>query len=385
MYETTVWPVSGLKRAGVDQLRRLLDAVMAIGSDLTLPEILRRIVETATTLVDARYGALGVLDETGAALSEFITVGIDEESAARIGHLPEGHGILGLLIVEPKPLRLNDLNAHPDSFGFPPNHPPMKSFLGVPILLRNSVFGNLYLTDKAGGGPFTDIDEALAIGLATAAGLAIDKSRLQAHQSVMTLLHERERIARDLHDDVIQRLFAAGLTLQSVTQLVTDAAASERISRVVDDLDLTIQRVRSSIFELNRSATDSRSVRSDIIAVCNDATSALGFDPQCRILGPVDSAVPHVVADQMIFSLREALSNVARHAGATRVDVEIAVKGPRLTLIVADDGIGFADVGVGTGNGLANLRERAAALGGEFSIGAGSHGGTRLVWGASLD
>ncbi|CAN5578539.1 GAF domain-containing sensor histidine kinase [soil metagenome] len=377
--------MSGLKRAGVDQLRNLLDAVMAIGSDLTLPVILRRIVETATTLVDARYGALGVLDETGSTLSEFVTVGIDEESAQRIGPLPEGHGILGLLIVEPKPLRLPDLSAHPNSFGFPPNHPPMKSFLGVPILLRNSVFGNLYLTDKSGGGPFTDVDEELVIGLAAAAGLAIDNSRLHAHRSAMTLLNERERIARDLHDDVIQRLFAAGMTLQSAAQLITNPAVAERVARVIDDLDLTIQRVRSSIFELNRNATDSRSVRADVIAVCNDATGALGFDPQCRILGPIDSAVSHSVADHLLFSLREAMSNVARHASATRVDIEIAVEGSHLTLVVTDDGIGIGGAAVGTGNGLANLRDRAAAVGGECSIGSGPDGGTRLVWSASLN
>jgi len=376
--------VSGLEHAGVDHLRKLLDAVMAIGSDLTLPMILRRIVDTATSLVDAQYGAVGVLDPTGTSLVEFITVGIDDEAADRIGHRPEGLGILGLLIVDPKPLRLTDLNAHPDSFGFPPNHPPMKTFLGVPILLRNSVFGNLYLTDKAGGGPFTDVDEELAIGLAAAAGLAIDNSRLQSHQSAMSLLNERERIARDLHDDVIQRLFAAGLTLQSAAQLTRETPVADRIARVVDDLDLTIQRVRSSIFELNRQASDSRSVRADVISVCNDATGALGFDPQCLIRGPIDSAVPHSVADHLLFSLREALSNVARHAAATRVHVEIAVDGPRLTMIVTDDGIGVVLESAVIGNGLANLRERAAAVAGRFAIAPGVNGGTRLVWEATL-
>ena len=138
---------------------------MVVGSELSLPSILRRITETAADLVDARYAALGVLDDSRTRLAEFITVGIDDEPTPRaIGHLPEGHGILGLLIVDPKPLRLPDLTAHPDSYGFPPNHPPMTSFLGVPILLRGEVFGNLYLTDKADGEVFTDVDEELVVG-----------------------------------------------------------------------------------------------------------------------------------------------------------------------------------------------------------------------------
>src|SRR5687767_11077390 len=132
------------------RLQRLVDAVLSIGADLSLPDVLHRIVESAVVLVDARYGAVGVLDPHGHGLSEFVTTGIDADGRAAIGNLPQGHGILGLLILEPKPLRLPDLSAHPDSFGFPPNHPPMKSFLGVPIRIRDQVYGNLYLTEKQG-------------------------------------------------------------------------------------------------------------------------------------------------------------------------------------------------------------------------------------------
>lgn len=377
--------MSQLEHAGVEQLRRLLDAVMAIGSDLTLPVVLRRIVDTATSLVDARYGALGVLDPTGTTLAEFITVGIDDDVVDKIGPRPEGLGILGLLIVDPKPLRLADLTTHPDSYGFPANHPPMTSFLGVPIRLRNAVFGNLYLTDKLGGGEFTAVDEELAVGLAAAAGLAIENARMQAHQEAIALLNERERIARDLHDDVIQRLFAAGLTLQSTAQLVGDPTVTDRISRVIDDLDITIQRVRSSIFELNRHASDMPSVRAEIINVCNEAARALGFEPHCQTSGPIDSAVSKHVADHLLFSLREALSNVARHAEATAVEVVITVDGPRLSLVVTDDGIGLGASEVRAGSGLTNLRERADAVAGRFTIGPGEGRGTRLVWEAILD
>jgi signal transduction histidine kinase len=306
--------MSRYEYAGVKQLRRLLDAVMEVGSELSLPVVLRRITETATELVDARYGALGVLDVSGTRLAEFITVGIDQAEATRIGHLPEGHGILGLLIADPKPLRLPDLNAHPDSYGFPPNHPPMTSFLGVPILLRNEVFGNLYLTDKADGDVFTDVDEELVVALAAAAGLAIENARLHQHVGAMARLEDRERIARDLHDDVIQRLFAAGLSVQSTAQMSDQRVVRDRLEQTVADLDVTIRQVRNTIFQLSHRAVDESSVRADIIAVCSEATRSLGFDPLCQIRGPVDSSVPGTVAGHLILALREALSNVARHA-----------------------------------------------------------------------
>jgi GAF domain-containing protein len=201
--------------AGPRSLRQLLDAVLTIGSDLDLPAMLQRIIEAAVALVDARYGALGVLDESRTRLAQFITVGLDDETYRAIGDLPEGHGILGLLIVDAKPLRLPDLSEHPDSYGFPPHHPPMRSFLGVPIRVRDEVFGNLYLTDKTSAEVFTDVDEELVIGLAAAAGVAIENARLHARVQELALVEDRERIARDLHDSIVQRLFATGLSLQA--------------------------------------------------------------------------------------------------------------------------------------------------------------------------
>ena len=231
--------------AGPRQLRKLLDGVLTIGSDLDLHTVLDTIIETAAELVDAQYGALGVLDESGTRLADFITVGIDDEARKRIGHLPEGHGILGLLIIDPKPLRLPDLREHPASFGFPPNHPPMTSFLGVPIAVRDEVFGNLYLCDKRGGDVFTDVDQELAVGLASAAGIAIENARLHARVADLATLEDRERIARDLHDTVIQRLFAIGLGLQSTLRFVSDPSPpSPGSPTAIDDLDTTVRDVR---------------------------------------------------------------------------------------------------------------------------------------------
>ena len=376
--------VASYEYAGVKQLRRLLDAVMVVASEFSLPVILRRIAETAADLVGARYAAIGVLDDQHRVLAEFITVGIDADDAARIGHLPEGHGILGLLIVQPKPLRLPDLTAHPDSYGFPPNHPPMTSFLGVPILLRDEVFGNLYLTEKADGDVFTDVDEELAVALAAAAGLAIENAGLHQYMQAASLLDERERIARDLHDDVIQRVFAAGLRLQSTAQLCTQPVVAERLSQVIDDLDVTVQQVRNAIFQLSHAGGRRASVRANVIAVCSEAAPALGFEPTCLIRGPVDSSVADDTATHLVLCLREALSNAARHARASTVIVRVSVENDSLTLEVTDDGAGLPPGAVGPGRGLTNMARRAAEVGGTFTVVAAEPSGTTVTWTAPL-
>jgi signal transduction histidine kinase len=371
--------------AGAKQLLRLLDAVMAIGSELSLAAALRRITATAAELVDAEYAALGVLDSTGSRLTEFITVGLSDEQTARIGQRPEGHGILGLLIVRPKPLRLPDLHEHPDSFGFPPGHPPMTSFLGVPILLRDEVYGNLYMTDKRDGQVFTDVDQELAVGLAAAAGLAIENARLHEQARYATLLDERERIARDLHDDVIQRLFATGLSLQAAGRTSNEPLTVERISRAVDDLDAANRHVRSTIFELNQRWSALPSLRGDILAVCSEATRALGFEPSCDIDGPLDSTVPESMHGHVLMCVREALSNVARHAGATAADVTVKVDGGKLQLRVGDNGVGYVPDPARVASGLANMDARARALGGCFTIAERPGGGTLVAWDATVD
>jgi len=307
-------------------------------------------------------------------------VGLDDEETLRIGLRPEGHGLLGLLILEPKPLRLPDLHAHPDSFGFPPGHPPMTSFLGVPIRLRGVVYGNLYLTDKADGQVFTDVDQELAVGLAAAAGLAIENARLHEQARLAGLLEERERIARDLHDDVIQRLFATGLSLQAAAQIVTEPAAVARIMRAVDDLDVSIRQVRSTIFELHQRLSVLHSLRADILSVCNESTTPLGFKPSCDIAGAIDSTVDDSTGGHVLLCLREALSNVARHAHATRVAVSVVVDDGRLTLTVADDGVGFRSTTGQHSSGLDNMRVRAESLGGAFSIEAQPDRGTVTTW-----
>ncbi|RFU42787.1 GAF domain-containing protein [Actinomadura logoneensis] len=532
-------------------MRTLLDAVLAVGSDLDLEVVLRRIVESAVTLVDARYGALGVLGEDGM-IKQFLTVGVDEETVARIGHYPRGEGILGELIRRPEPLRLADLADHPASVGFPPGHPPMTSFLGAPVRVRDEVFGNLYLTDKQGGAEFDADDEAVLRTLAAAAGVSIDNARLYddarrkqrwlaasdeltrsllagrevggvlasvattvrelagadlvtlavpvgdsgelvvevasgagedevrglvlpattpaskvfatgepvtgdavggglrgegggapgvelgpafyvplgtrdhvrgvllvanmpggrmfpdavvdmvigfGNQAALTLevaehrqdaehmlvLGDRDRIARDLHDLVIQRLFAGALTLQSTLGRVSDRPqVSERIQRVVDDLDDTIKVVRSTIYGLRESDRgNDAGLRGKLVTATGRAAETLGFTPALRMTGLLDTGVPAGHAECLLAVLGEALSNAARHARATAVDVSVEVSGRTLRLKVTDNGRGI-DPAVTRRSGLENLRQRAEELGGEFEVVSNPPGGTVLVWAVPL-
>jgi signal transduction histidine kinase len=366
-----------------ERLRGLVAAVLAIGSDLSLPAVLRHIVESAVTLIGAQYGALGVLDASGEGLSEFVNVGMSAEQIAAIGHLPEGHGILGLLIVEPAPLRLADLRAHPDRFGFPENHPPMGSFLGVPIRVRGQVFGNLYLTDKEAAAGFSAEDEILAVALAGAAGIAIENTRLLARVRGLSLVEDRERIAADLHDTVIQRLFATGLGLQGSVRGIDNPAAAQRVQEAVDELDETIRQIRSTIFALQSPRIPGRSLREEILALSREASPGLGFEPRVRFVGLIDHLVGDAVGGQLLAVLREALSNVVRHAGASQVTVAVEVSATHLVASVIDDGVGAGEGERPGGRGLASLRHRADALGGtlEMDAGAGAGGkGTTLRW-----
>jgi signal transduction histidine kinase len=366
------------------KLRRLLDAVLMIEADVELAVVLRHFVEEACSLVDARYGALGVLNESRTGLDQFLTVGLTDEEESLIGPRPTGRGVLGLLITEPAPLRLDDLATHPDSYGVPPHHPPMRSFLGLPVRARGEVYGNLYLTDKEGASEFSEQDEALAEALALAAGIAIENNRLHDRVRVLSVLDDRDRIARDLHDRVIQRVFAVGLRLQEATRLSNLTDVVERVDRAVDDLDATITEIRTSIYELGGSVVVG-GLRHSVIELAAELAPMLGIRPDVAFHGPIDNAVSQRVADNLLSALREALTNTAKHASATRVAITVSVS-DHVTLEVIDDGVGVAlPRATSEGLGLANLRKRAERLQGTFDVSSDESGGTRVTWSVPVD
>ena len=378
------------------RLAALLEAVLLVGSDLDLSSVLTRIAKAASELADARYVAIGVLDASGSGLSDFITVGVDEETRAAIGPPPRGLGVLGLLIAQPKAVRLADLSVHPDSTGFPPAHPPMSSFLGVPIRVKGRVFGNLYLTEKLGAAEFSEEDEALVSTLGLAAGIALDNARLLEQSADLTMSLDRERIARDLHDLVIQRLFATGLTLQAAasqaahetattpgSETSPDRSIATRIGGAIDDIDDVIRQIRTTIFALGDQRAPGRSVRSDILTITREAAAVIGFEPHLALLGPIDTVVSGTLAEHLLAVLREAISNVVKHALATSLEVRVEA-GEQVSLTVADNGTGFdpdaPHPGVDGGRGVANIAERARLLGGTLTLSPNKPSGTVLTW-----
>src|SRR5580704_1810079 len=361
------------------KLRRLVDAVLIMEADIELPLLLRHLVEEACSLVGARYGALGVLNESRTDLEQFVTVGLSDAAEQAIGPRPAGRGVLGVLITDPVPLRLTDLGVHPDRYGFPANHPPMKSFLGVPVRVRSQVYGNLYLTDKVGAQDFSDEDEALAEALALATGIAIENARLHDRVRMLSVIDDRDRIARDLHDRVIQRVFAVGMSLQGAARLPERDQIVERVNKAVDDLDATVTEIRTAIFELGESPMPG-GLRRSAVELTKEMASSLGMRPEIIFQGPIDNAVPQHVADHVLAVLREALTNVGKHAEATRCTVTISVADD-VTLEVSDNGAGIRiPLADGAGLGLVNLRSRAEKLKGSFEVQVNEEGGTRLLW-----
>ena len=355
-----------------DQL--LIEAGVALAEELDLDAVLRRIVELAVGITGARYGALGVLTESGARIERFVTEGVSDEVRAAIGHEPEGHGILGLLIRERRPMRIPDIGADPRSYGFPPNHPPMHSFLGAPVLALGQVFGNLYLTEKQGTDTFTADDEAALVVLATQAGVAIENARLYAETQRagqelrrLEVLEERERIAKELHDGVIQSLFAVGMGLQGTAAMARDEDLERRIAGAVEEIDRAIRDLRNYIFGLRPGILADRQL--------DQALRELGTEFQARTevltIVDVDSAVASELsarAADIVQLTREALSNVGRHAEATSVRVSLRRMDEGAALEVDDDGVGFEVAAPRTGMGLANLEDRVKSLGGTLAI-----------------
>jgi signal transduction histidine kinase len=270
---------------------------------------------------------------------------------------------------------------HLDRYGFPEHHPPMRSFLGVPIRVRDQVFGNLYLTEKQTAPEFSEEDQELAVALAGAAGVAIENARLHTRVRDLTLIEDRERIAADLHDTVIQRLFATGLGLQATLKAIANPEAAARVESAIEDLDETIRQIRSTIFALDAPRVLGRGLRGEILAMATEAAASLGFEPHLRLDGPIDTSLSETESTQLLAVLREGLANVVRHAHAHRVDITVRVNEEACTLQIHDDGIGPGSGHREGGRGVPNLLQRAEGLGGAMTLTPDSHEqGTVLTW-----
>jgi signal transduction histidine kinase len=366
-----------------ERLHALIDAIMLIEADASLTTLLERIVESAAKLVGARYGALGVLASDATTLSSFITYGIDERERELIGEPPRGDGVLGETIRLAHPLRVEDLASHEGRSGFPAHHPPMKQFLGVPVVVEGgTVFGNLYLTDPLSGEPFSAEDEDLVAGFGRAAGLVIDQAKLRSHLRDLSIAEERERLARDLHDTVIQRLFGVGLSLQLTLSGTLEDPVRQRIDTCLDELNETIHDIRTTIFEIDEEHADIDSLAARVDALTFEVASRLGVQVRLQAPGDLDELVAPHCAQHAVQALREILSNIVRHSHARCVDVDLSVDEKSLVLLVKDDGVGFTSAARG-GRGLRNLASRARDLGGDCYVDSEIGHGTQVRWTAN--
>ncbi len=370
--------------AAAHEARRRLEALdaatIAISQELSLERVLQIIVDSVRPLVGARYAALGIPDDRGST-ERFITSGISDDARRAIGHPPRGHGLLGVMIREDRPIRVTDIAADPRSVGFPPHHPPMTSFLGVPVRVEGRVIGNLYLTDKEGGVPFSEDDEHLVESFARHAGLAIHNARMHEELRQLAVLQERERIAQDLHDGSIQSLYAVSLTLEDTEELMhIDAGmASQRIDHAIETIHGTIQEIRDFIMGLDPDARTAVDLLAGLTALTDEFERSTLIDVE--LVSDPDVPLDRDETLQLIQLTREAMSNVARHASATKVRVNIEDRRDLLRLSIIDDGRGFdtSESQRPGHHGLTNMRARADALGGTLMI-ESSQNGTRVVF-----
>lgn len=366
----------------IRELEALVEATRAIAEVLDVEAVLQLIVESVRELVRAEYAALGIVDTNGR-IERFITVGVSPEERAQIGPPPRGHGLLGLIIRERRSFRIPDIASHPDSYGFPPHHPSMGSFLGVPVVTQGRSIGNLYLTNKRDAIEFSESDRLLVEMFALRAGIAIENARLHEQVQRLAVVEERERIARDLHDGIIQSIYGVALSLEDVPLMMADEPqeAIARVDRAIDSLNLTIREIRNFILGLRSELLHGADLLAGLAALVGEFGPAgaaeieldLAADPELVAGIPIGHRV------QLLQMAREALSNAARHARATRIRIALRVEDRMLVLRLEDDGVGFDSLATQAPGhfGLANLRDRAGALGGsviiESTLGAGTH------------
>lgn len=355
-------------------IRELVEAAADVARQTDLSALLKSTVETAMELTGARYGALGVLGEHGG-LVDFVHVGFASGVARQIGHLPRGSGVLGTISHAGGTVRIDKITTHDDFVGFPDAHPEMTTFLGVPVRVGDRVFGNLYLADKEDG--FDEEDEMLVEFLAVTAGAAVSTLRMQERLRRAALHEDRERIARDLHDSIIQDLFAVGLGLQaSAGKLETDpAAVHTQLDATIERLDATIASLRRYIFDLRPPVWARPSLSAQLESIVKELAEPHGVEVGIDIDCPPD--VPTIpTVDDLLAVIKEAVSNALRHAEASAVDIRVVCEGSRVRASVSDNGRGFEPEAEHDGLGLANMNARVAAADGSLFIDSAPGRGT---------
>jgi len=369
---------------GGSQIHAALDAaVRGIAGLASVDEVLQVIVDSVRPLVGAQYAALGIVDTDGR-IERFVTSGIDDATRRRIGALPEGHGLLGLIIREKRSIRIADINSDPHRYGFPPNHPLMKSFLGVPITVKGISLGRVYLTNKIGADAFSEDDQALCETFALHAGIAMENARLHEQVSRLAVVDERERISKDLHDGIIQNMYAVGLSLEDVPELMSDDRdeAAARVERAIESIHLAIKDIRNFIIGLRPELLEGASLVGGLATIVEEYRNNTIIDLELRIPSAVTEPSA-AITGQLLAIVSESLSNVIRHSQASRALVELISdeEGRAYGLRIEDNGVGFDPALAGKlgHQGLANIRERAVLAGGTFTIDSQPGGGSRLT------
>jgi signal transduction histidine kinase len=379
----SAWSRATVRRT-VERLEALDEATRGIASVLDLDLVLQLIVDRVRDLIGASYAALGIVTP-GGEIERFITSGISDDVRTAIGPPPHGRGLLGLIIREGRSYRIPAIASHPDSSGFPPNHPPMTSFLGVPVAVKGRPIGNLYLTDKQGSAEFSAADQELVETFALHAGIAIDNARLHEQVQRLAVVEDRERISRDLHDGIIQGIYAVALSLEDVPDLlgIDRAEAVGRIDRAIDALNLTIRDIRNFILGLRSEFLDGADLEAGLATLAQD----FGLNSPIEVSLDLEAgrgAAQRLAIDDRVHLLqmvREALSNTARHAQARAATVRVEADDAEVTVTIADDGVGFDPAMVQPSGhlGLANLRDRAARMGGSAEVDSRPGAGTRVM------
>jgi signal transduction histidine kinase len=359
----------------------LTDAALAIAAEHELDQVLQTAVDRARQLVQAHYAALGLAGVDGR-LARLVVSGMDDAQVAQMKFKPTGRGILGLLLTKPETLRLTDLSTHPNASGFPPHHPHMTSFLGVPLTVRENTLGALYLTDKIEEGPFSERDEWLVQQLAAHVAVAIENAYFYQRLRQRTVLEERERIGMDLHDGIIQSIYAVGLSLELGRMVLEEKAseAEDHIRSAIEGLDNIIRDLRSYIMDLQPGRIQDEPLSTALERLVREFRANTLVQVSVEVADDIEDELADHCRLALFHITQEALANVAKHAHASRVTVKLDRLDGWVVLSVEDDGAGFDSDNIGgiPGHGLSNMAVRAHSLGGNLTVTSAPGHGTRV-------